>query len=367
MKHLVMIGASHAHVHMLSTLAAAPLIGMQMTLIAPYPRHFSSGMVPGFVAGHYALQDCVIPLEPLLRNTGISWLQRHATALNAQQKFVILDDGSTLPFDVLSINTDPVQDRSHIEQMMPGAREYALFVHPIETFAALWPKVVELGQQKPLRVAVICSGAAGFELACAVAHRLPNAAVTLLSGDAQMEANYPAHIQAMMNRALRTRGITVINERAVGLAADEVTLAGGARLACDVPLVAIGAQAYAWLQSSGLTLDAQGFVVVDAFHRSTSHPQVFAAGDVSTRADQKLPRSGVYAVRAEPPLSKNLRAVLTGIEPSPCIPQDKTLNLLSCGNRSAIASWGSRSVQGRWVWWLKNWIDRRFIKKYSTD
>ncbi len=365
MKHLVLLGAGHAHVHLLSTLAAAPLAGVQITLVAPYPRQLYSGMMPGFVAGHYTLEDCVIPLTPLLKNTPVTWLTQPVTALDATQKTVTLDGGCTLTYDVLSINTGPVQDRARIELNMPGAREHALFARPIESFATLWPRVVELGQHKPLRMAAIGGGAAGFELACAVAHRLPNAAVTLISGDAPPGANYPVPVQALMRQALKTRGITVIQERVVGMTAGDLTLAGGARLACDVPVLAIGAQAPAWLQDSGLALDAEGFVAVDALQRAIHHPQVFAAGDVATRVDLSLPRSGVYAVRAGPPLTHNLRTVLAGLDPRPYMPQHKTLNLLSCGNRCAIASWGSWSTQGRWVWWLKNAIDRRFINKYS--
>ena len=56
-------------------LAAASALadaGAQVTLIAPYNRQLYSGMVPGFVAGHYALDDCVIPLEPLVLRALIS-------------------------------------------------------------------------------------------------------------------------------------------------------------------------------------------------------------------------------------------------------------------------------------------------------
>lgn len=367
MKHLVMLGAGHAHVHLLSTLAAQPMAGVQITLVAPYPRQLYSGMVPGFVAGHYTLEECVIPLAPFLQNAAIRWLQRGASGLDAATRTVTLDDGSTLPYDVLSINSGPVQDRPSIEAMMPGAREHALFVRPIEVFGALWPRVLALGQQKPLRVALIGGGAAGFELACAVAHRLPDAAVTLLSGHAPVGANYPPAVQAMVMQALKARRITVIQDRCVGIAAGEVTLASGARLACDVPLLATGAQAPAWLQGSGLALDAQGFVAVNAFQRSTNHPEVFAAGDVATRVDLDLPRSGVYAVRAGPPLTQNLRAVLAGVAPKTYTPPIKTLNLLSCGDRRAIASWGNSSARGRWVWWLKDRIDRGFVRRYSRS
>jgi pyridine nucleotide-disulfide oxidoreductase family protein len=364
MKHLVMLGAGHAHVHLLSTLAAQPPAGVKITLVAPYPRQLYSGMMPGFVAGHYTLEDCVIPLAPLLANSGVTWLQRSVTGLNAATRLLTLDDGSTLDFDLLSINSGPVQDRQRVEQMMPGAREHALFVRPIEGFAALWPQVLTLARDRALRVAVIGAGAAGIELAMSVAYQLNGSAVTLLTGDTAVGANYPDAVQSRLVRALKERHITLLRERAVGVAAGAVALASGASLACDVPIVATGAQAPAWLQDSSLALDEQGFVAVDAFQRSTSHPQVFAAGDVATRVDLPLARSGVYAVRAGPPLARNLRAVLAGVAPSPYIPQEKTLNLLACGEKYAIASWGNWSAQGRWVWWLKDRIDRSFIRKY---
>lgn len=354
MKHLVMLGAGHAHLHLLSTLAAQPLASVQITLVAPYPQPLVAGMVPGFVAGYHTLQDCVIPIESFAKNPAVTWVQRHTVGLDVMAGTVTLDNGSTLAYDVLSINRGPVLDKQKTEQMMPGAREHALFALPLEPLGALWPKVLELAQQKPLRFAVIGGGATGFELACAVAHRLPASSVTLLSGDAAVGANYPAAVQSMMLQALKARAITVIQERVVGIGAGEVTLASGARLACDVPIIAISAQAPEWLGSSGLALDTQGFVAVDAFLRSTSHPQVFTAGDMATRVDPNLA------------LIKNLRAVLAGIQPSPCAAQARPLNFLSCGNHCAIVSWGNWSAQGQWVGWLKDWTDRRFIKSYRV-
>jgi len=365
MKHLVMLGAGHAHVHMLSTLASQPLAGVQITLVAPFPRQLYSGMVPGFVAGHYALEDCVINLAPLLANSGVLWLQRSATGIDARTRSLTLDDGSTLVYDVLSVNTGAVQDRQKIEQMMPGARQHALFVRPIEAFGALWPQVVALAASKALRVAVMGGGAAGIELACAVAHRLAGASVTLVAGEAPVGANYPANVQARIQRALKKRHISVIQERATGISAQAVSLGNGSQLACDVPLMAIGAQSPGWLQGSGLALDEAGFIAVDECQSSTSHPEVFAAGDVSSRMDRPVARSGVYAVRAGVPLAASLRAVLAGVAPKPYSPQAKTLNLLACGEKYAIASWGGWSAEGRWVWWLKDRIDRGFIQKYS--
>jgi len=364
MKKLVLLGAGHAHVHLLSTLASQPMAGVQITLVAPYPRQLYSGMVPGFVAGHYQLDDCVIELEPMLRRTGIRWLRASASGLDVQARTIDLSDGSRISFDWLSINTGPVQDRQQIELSMPGAREHGLFLRPIEAFGNLWPRVVELAESRVLRIAIVGGGAAGIELAMAVRHRLANASITLLTGDAGVASNYPPGVQARLVQALKKRNITVLEDLAVGLEAGAVFLGCGARLLCDVPLIAIGAQAPGWLADSGLALDAQGFIEVDACLRSTSQPQVFAAGDVSSRVDQSLPRSGVYAVRAGPALTKNLTAVVAGKAPSPHLPPQRTLNLVSCGDGEAIASWGNFSAQGRWVWRLKDRIDRQFIQRY---
>jgi NADH dehydrogenase FAD-containing subunit len=247
---------------------------------------------------------------------------------------------------------------------MPGAREHGLFIRPIEAFGALWPQVVEWAQTKPLRIAVVGAGSAGMELAMAVRHRLPNTAITLLCGDTPLGAGYAERVQARLKAALLERKITLLQDSAAGVRAGEIILRSGATLACDVPLIATGAQAPAWLAASGLALDAQGFVAVDACQRSTSHPQVLAAGDVSSRMDRSLARSGVFAVRAGPVLAMNLAALLADKPLAEHQPPDKTLNLISCGDRFAIASWGNYSAQGRWVWRLKDWIDRRFLRRY---
>jgi pyridine nucleotide-disulfide oxidoreductase family protein len=361
----VLLGAGHAHVHVLSTLAAQPLTSTQVVLVAPHPRQMYSGMVPGFVAGHYTLDDCVIPLEPLVRRGSVRWVQRSVKQLDADKKLIMLDDGSTLHYDWLSVNTGSIQNRELLEQTMPGARKHGLFVRPIEAFGALWPRVAEMGDARALRIAVIGGGAAGIELAMAVRHRLPNSSVTLITGPKPVGANYPEKVQALLVTALKQRRITVLQDSAIGIQAGEVRLGCGATLACDVPLLATGGQAPTWLADSGLALDENGFLAVDAHQRSTSHPSVFAAGDVCSRTDHAFARSGVYAVRAGPALAVNLTAVAANRPTQPHHPPGQTLNLLSCGERFAIGTWGKFTAQGRWVWLFKNWIDRRFMRRYT--
>lgn len=372
MKHLVLLGAGHAHVHVLEGLAGERPSNLRITLIAPHPEQLYSGMVPGFVAGHYALNQCVIPLDALLARCGAQYVVGSGASIDPNAQTVTLSDGQKIAYDLLSLNTGAVMDREKIETTMPGARTRALFVRPIEAFGKYWPMVAAKALLQPIHLAVVGAGAAGLELAMAAAHALhqplyaPGSRVTLITGGAQPAQSYPANVQRRVIRALDRMQIAVVQDGCVGLSEGEVVLAGGGVLSCDIALLAVGAQAPTWLAQSGLALDSNGFVAVNHFQQSTSHSQVFAVGDVASRVDAPHNRSGVYAVRSGPPLLNNLRSALAMRPLAAYMPPQRTLNLLSCGNRYAIAAWGPLSVEGAWVWRLKDRIDRQFVRRYSA-
>jgi len=360
-KHLVLLGGGHAHVHLLQTLAREPYAGTQVTLVSPFARQMYSGMVPGLVAGHYSVDDCVIPLAPLAAAAKVTFIESSATALDTARRSVTLANTAELHYDALSIDTGPVMDRDAIA----GAREHALFVRPIEHFARLWEAVLELAQQRSLCIVVVGAGAAGVELAMALQYRLgERARLSLVTGGPPPLSTYLPEVRARAVRAMKRHGITLIEDSCAEITATHVTLSRGTRLACDAPVLAIGASAPPWLRGSGLALDEAGFVATGATLQSVSHPEVFAVGDVASRGDAPHPKSGVYAVRAGPPLALNLRRFVAGGQLLPYLPQPRSLNLLACGERYAIASWGHWSFEGRWVWWWKDHIDRAFIARY---
>jgi selenide,water dikinase len=323
-------------------------------------------MVPGLVAGHYREEQCVIPIDLLAAAAKVRLVETVAVGLDAAQRRIALADGTAIDFDVASIDTGATMPRD----LIPGAREHALFVRPIESFVRLLPRLDGLARERALDVVVIGGGAAGFELALAFAHRLRRigdgaSRVALVCGRPQPLAGYPARVIERGIAACRALGVTLLPDVCEAITPRHVLIKSGARLACDAPVVAVGTAAPSWLASSGLALDEGGFVATGPTLQSLSHPELFAAGDCAARPDAPHPRSGVHAVRAGPPLAENLRRRIGGGPLLAYQPRRRTLNLLSCGGKRAIMAWGDASAEGRWAWWWKDRIDRAFIARHT--
>lgn len=361
MKSLLLLGAGHAQLSVLGAFAQQRLVGGQVLLVTPSPVMLYSGMVPGLVAGRFTEGECSIDIAAWAQAAGVHVRQGRAASIDAAARQVTLADGEQVSYDVLSLDTGAPPSRERI----PGAREHALFVRPLEDFAALWPATRALGEERPLAVVIIGSGAAGVELALAVRASLgPRASVAIVADEGVLPSYAPG-VQRRANAALRRAKVQLLPGRCTAVEAHHVVVGETMRVACDVPIVVTGAEPPAWLATSGLALDERGFVRTGATLQSTSHPNVFAAGDVASREDAPHPKSGVYAVRSGPVLAANLRAYIAGGSLSPYVPQPRSLNLLATGDGGAIASWGSWSFGGRVMGWWKDRIDRAHIARWQ--
>ena len=371
LRQLVLLGGGHAHLGVLAELAQRPLPGWQVTLVTPFRRQIYSGMLPGWVAGHYRLGECAVALDALAGRAGALLHTSASTALDLQRNVLHCADGMQLPFDRISIDTGPVAALGDL----PGAAEHALPVRPIEGFVAAWPGVVQhiASARQRFALVVLGAGAAGVELALAIHHRAmvqgwSHLHLTLVGGSAEPLDGVAPGAGRRVAKLLAQRGIQWVgNRRAARVDAGQLVFAdGGAPLLFDACLAVTGAAAPAWPAASGLDTDARGFIRVKRTLQSTSHPQVTAAGDIAAYADAR-PKSGVFAVRAGPVLAQNLRALCTGQPPADWTPQQRALYLVSTGNHRAIAAWGRWSWSGAWVWRWKERIDRGFVAKFGAD
>ena len=371
-RQLVLLGAGDAHLHVLDQLARNPMVGVRITLICPYGKQMVAGLMPELIAGNHAADDCTLALEPLVRRSGVRWLSRSVRSLRAAERSVELDDGSVVTYDWLSINTGPVQNRLALEERMPGAREYGLFLHPMESFAALWPQVVSIGMERTLSVAVIGGGQAGIEVALAVRQRLPRSAITLLNAEHPPGARWSPEVQRKLLAELKAQRVMVIVDRVIGVGGKAIQLASGATLRCDVPLIASGAEIPTWLAESGLALidatpingsRATGALALANGLHSASHAEVFAAGFVGQTQGPAGP-SLIAALRqathndAAQAEANSRTKVVKNLRP-------QRLQFIAWGQHRALLVWGKLCVQGRLAGALRAWLQRRFVAHYT--
>ena len=86
---LVLVGGGHAHVHVLKRFGMRPLPGVRLTLISRDVETPYSGMLPGFVAGHYSLAECHIDLRRLARFAGARLIRDEAVGLDRAARRIL--------------------------------------------------------------------------------------------------------------------------------------------------------------------------------------------------------------------------------------------------------------------------------------
>jgi selenide,water dikinase len=369
LKDLVLVGGGHTHVHVLKSFGRKPMPGARLTLIGRDVETPYSGMIPGFVAGHYTFGECHIDLAWLCASNGARLVQDEAIGIDRASRQVLLKDGPAVSYDLLSIDVGSAPNLETI----PGARQWATPVKPIAELGRHWMAFVErmrawLG---PLNVTVIGGGAGGVELALAIDHGLREAAkgaqvrVTLATKD-EILAGQAAAAQRRMRAIFQRRGLRLLEKAAtVRIERGAVQLESGQGLQADAVFVVTEASAAKWFATTGLPLDERGFLAVQDTLRSTGDERIFAVGDCATVLRHPRPKAGVFAVRQGPPLAENLRRVLLGEAPEPFVPQTRYLSIIGTGDGRAVATRGSWAIEGAWVWRWKDHVDRKWMRLYQ--
>jgi selenide,water dikinase len=368
LKDLVLVGGGHAHVHVLKSFGMKPMPGVRLTLIGRDVETPYSGMIPGFVAGHYTFDECHIDLARLAAWTGARLIHAEAVGIDRVNRQVLLRDRPPLSYDIVSIDIGS----SPSVQTIPGAAEHATPVKPIAELSRRWLDFIERVKDRrgPLRIAVIGGGAGGVELSLAIDHRLREVAhqaeisVTLAT-KGEILGGQAVAARRKMRAIFARRGVCLLeNAATTRIEAGTVHLETGEHLSVDDVFVVTEASAAKWFAGTGLALDPRGFIAVEPTLRSTTDEQVFAVGDCATVTAHPRPKAGVFAVRQGPPLADNLRRVLLGQALQPFTPQSRYLSILGTGDGHAVATRGSWAIEGAWVWRWKDHIDRKWMRMY---
>ena len=375
LRDIVLVGGGHSHVTVLKRFGMRPLPGVRLTLICRDTHTPYSGMLPGYIAGHYGYDEVHIDLSRLAQFAGARFYRDEALGLDLAAARVRCRDRPPVPYDLLSINIGSTPQMHEV----PGAAEHAVPVKPINRFDARWRRLLARvrGHAGPMTIAVVGAGAGGVEMTLAMQYRLraelralgrdPDALrFHLLTQDERILRTHNAWVQGTFMRVLGERGVQVHREaKVVEVSAAGLRTARGETVPADETIWVTQAGGAAWLRESGLQLDADGFIRVEDTLQAVGAPGVFAAGDIAAMVEHPLEKAGVFAVRQGPPLAENLRRAVQGRALRRYRPQRRWLALISTGDRHAVASRGALGLRGDWTWRWKDWIDRRFMAKFD--
>jgi len=370
---LVLVGGGHSHVQVLRRFGMAPRRDVRLILVVDKPIAVYSGMVPGYVAGQYRREELEIDVVPLARRAGARVILSSAVGIDAASKRIRLSDRPPLRYDVASFDVG-----STIAGLdFPGVRQHALPTRPIvelvERIDAVAARIESRSAGSPFRIVVVGGGAGGVELAFTLWHRVGAGRdraveLRLVHGWPEVLAGYPRTLVDRVHRNAARRGIRIQgNRRVVEARRDAVVFEDGDSIRADALLWVTGAWSHPLFTDSGLPTEGRGFVRTRSTLQVEGFDDLFAVGDCATMTEfPETPKAGVYAVRQGPFLYQNLVASLEGRPLRRYQPQSDFLTLLNLGDGTALGSKWGHSFEGEWVMRLKDWIDRRFMRRFQV-
>ncbi|MCM2295172.1 selenide, water dikinase SelD [Rhodoferax sp.] len=375
-RDIVLIGGGHSHVGVLKRFGMQPETGVRLTVICTDVHTPYSGMLPGYVSGHYAYDEVHIDLAGLAVFAGARLYRDEVVGIDRAAQKVLCRHRPPVPYDCLSINIGSTPRLNGVT----GADAFSTPVKPITRFNQRWLALLARVQEHTqglLRIAVVGAGAGGVELLLSMQYRLRQELMSrghdpallqfhLLTATDSILPTHNTRVRRKFASVLAERGVQVLlNAEVTRVEPGRLLCAGGQVVEADEIMWVTQAGGAPWLQDTGLALDAGGFVRVNDQLQTVTDPTIFAAGDIAAMDNFPLEKAGVFAVRMGRPLADNLRLSVQGRALRSYRPQSRWLALISTGDRYAVASRGALGFWGDWVWRWKDGIDRRFMRNFS--
>ena len=366
-REVVLVGGGHTHALFLRKWGMSPIPGVQISLVSPTSETTYTGMLPGFLAGHYSREDISIDLVKLCRFSGARFIMSSVDSIVSEKNIISVENRGLLTYDVASIDIGVTSRYS--TNLSSNSDSYS--IKPLGDFVERWNsfKTKIINNLIEPKIVVIGGGIGAVEIAMAMSFALNNLGVDNLTitiiDRSEVLSNVRVETRNFILSRMRALGIKVLKNLKV-LKCDEthISISNGSKIESNFTVVAAGATGYEWLKSTDLTLK-DGFIEVDCNLRVKGCKNLFGAGDCINLSFSPRPKAGVFAVRQAPILFKNIRSYLLGKRLKTFSPQKNYLKLISLGEKKAISDYFLPSFSGSRVWNFKDRIDQSFMQKFT--
>lgn len=341
--------------------------GCEVTVIQPSAYHYYSGMGPGLLGGTYEPDQLRFNTKKAVEAKGGNFIKEKASYIDTQKQIIRLADSDEEVFyDLLSCNAG-----SFIPDKISREEVSLLFrVKPIEELYRAREVILQQSKTQKLTITIIGGGPSAVEVAGNIAALCGargsiQPEIRILAGHNFMP-DAPVRVRKLCSDNLQRRGIDIIEQGYVEkVCCGSVHLESGENYRTDIIVMAIGVQPSEIFSRSAIPVGRDGGLLVNQYLQSVAYPNIFGGGDCISFSDKSLDKVGVYAVRQNQIIFKNLMASLEGGALQEFVPQKNYLLIYNLGGGTGVLSKWFLTFSGRLAFMIKDYIDRRFTKTFQ--
>jgi NADH dehydrogenase FAD-containing subunit len=366
-KHLVLAGGGHAHMTTLANLHRFIEKGHRVTVIQPSPHHYYSGMGPGMLGKTYTPKEIRFATRHVVEKQGGTFVLGKVSRVDPKERKVHLESGDTISYDVISFNVGSYVPQDHVN----SANGDIFTVKPIEKLIDAQQRIVELVSQKKATIGIIGGGPSAVEIAGNIWQLAQQTAAYTptikIYTSSTLMPNHPGGVRRKIATSLKARSIVIAeNSDVKDISPGRIELASGEAHEVDVIFIAVGVKPSNVFTASELPTGPDGGLLVNRYLQCPKYSEMFGGGDCIYYEENPLDKVGVYAVRQNPVLLHNLLSFMEEASLQPFEPGGDYLLIFNLGGGTGVFRKKWLLFNGRLAFLIKDFIDRRFMKKFQT-
>ncbi|TPI08098.1 NAD(P)/FAD-dependent oxidoreductase [Mesorhizobium sp. B4-1-3] len=371
--HVVIVGAGFGGLELTRALSGAPV---RITMIDKRNHHLFQPLLYQVATTSLATSEVAWPIRHLLRRRkDVTTLLGNVTGVDRAGKRVLLDDGSSVPYDTLVLATGARHayfGHDEWEPFAPGLKTLedatAIRRRILLAFEQAERETDPAKREALLTLVIVGGGPTGVELAGTIVELAHDtlrgefrnidtrqARVVLIEAGDRILANFAPELSDYARKALERLGVTVELGRPVTQLDAEGVVFGDKRLPARTIIWAAGVAASPAAEWLGTAADRAGRVIVEPDLTVPGDPDIFVIGDTAhvLRPDGKpVPGVAPSAKQEGKHVAATIKARLAGDTAMRPFQYRHAGDLATIGKRAAAIDFGWIKLTGWLAWWL---------------
>lgn len=345
------------------------------------------------VGGIKGVEEVRFPINKIIENTSIKFIQSYVQMVKAEEKQVVLQDRK-IPFDLLVVALGAKTQSFGIE----GVTRFAFTLHSIDDALRIKTKIQQLinepvnsylnssneekEKDKKIKnvkqIIIVGGGPTGVATAGTIGELLVRLGkkdeikITVVSASPTI---LPGSDKIMIREAtkiLRTRNIEILTHSLVSdVDKDKVILNDGRHIYSSITIWTPGVRGYELPFEPEVEKTKDGRIVVNEFCQINDFPEIFCIGDIGAIKDNsdkiKDATLGQTAISEAIYLARIISEILSGKKPQEKFQYKPRINILPMGSNDYIGTVDGHFIKGDIARILKEFRNKSFEREISMD